>query len=101
MEEYGRLRRGKWHLKNVAASIDSLSNSVGETLDEDKLKLSAMEGLKAKALERMRFEGVSDRQQQIVIAEMNKVLEEQIKPTSTNEGNQHPVEGTVEASLEV
>merc|ERR1712217_1012452 len=65
-EEYGRLRRGKWHLKNVAASIDNLTNSVVEKLDEDKLKLSAMEGL----------EGVSDRQQQIVIAEMNKVLEE-------------------------
>merc|ERR1712039_926891 len=78
-EEYARLCQGKWHLRNVANNLDSLTASVFEPLDEDKLKQSAIEGLREKALERMRFEGVSDRQQKVVMLEMTQVLEEQIK----------------------
>merc|ERR1712039_318138 len=78
-EEYARLCQGKWHLRNVANNLDSLTASVFEPLDEDKLKQSAIEGLREKAMERMRFEGVSERQQKIVMLEMTQVLEEQIR----------------------
>merc|ERR1712217_907650 len=77
-EEYGRLRRGKWQLKAAADSLDTLVSSVFEPLDEEKLKQQAMAGIREKAKERMKFEGVSKRQQELVIAEMNQVLEEQV-----------------------
>lgn len=76
--ESNHLNRGKWHLGALAADLHKVHQSVLEPLDEEKLKMEAMRGLQAKAMERMRLEGVGKKQQQSILREMDGVLTEQV-----------------------
>merc|ERR1712137_1433870 len=74
--EYQRLQRGKFHVAAIADSIKSATDQALEPLDLDQLRHDAMDGLVAKARYRMRMEGMSRSQEDLVIAEMRSVLEE-------------------------
>merc|ERR1712048_300070 len=89
-DECQRIRRQKWQLKAVAKGIQNATAVVLEPLDEERLKQEALAGLKDKAMERMRFEGVSQQQQNAVLAEMFSVLEEQaqVKTTSVRQAKE-------------
>jgi hypothetical protein len=73
-EEYQKLQRRKWELKQVTEKIRSLTVAALEPLDEEKLKLEASQGLMDKAKFRMRMEGLSKDQQDLVLAEFPNVL---------------------------
>lgn len=73
-EEYQKLQRKKWELKQVTEKIRTLTVAALEPLDESKLKLEASEGLMDKAKFRMRMEGLSKDQQDLVLAEFPSVL---------------------------
>lgn len=72
--EYQKLQRKKWELKQVTEKIRTLTVAALEPLDEQKLKLEASEGLMDKAKFRMRMEGLSKDQQDLVLAEFPSVL---------------------------
>jgi hypothetical protein len=73
-DEYQRLQRKKWELKQVTERIRTLTVAALEPLDEQKLKLEASQGLMDKAKFRMRMEGLSQEQQDLVLGEMPNVL---------------------------
>jgi hypothetical protein len=75
-EAFQRLARGKYQLKAVAEGIQSATAAALEPLDTEKLRSQAMIRLRDKARERMRLEGVSEDQQDLVLQEMHGVLEE-------------------------
>jgi hypothetical protein len=75
--EYRRLQEGKSHLAAMSDQLLQVSSSLLEPLDEGKLQEQAIQGLKEKARERMRFEGVAPDQQDLVLAELSSVVEEQ------------------------
>jgi hypothetical protein len=75
-DAYQRLVRGRHQLKAVAEGIQSATAAALEPLDTEKLRSEAMKGLRNKARERMRLEGVSVDQQDLVLKEMHGVLQE-------------------------
>jgi len=95
-EEYQRLCHGKWQMKAVAEGLQNLTAAALEPLDEVRLREEAILGLRDKAKERMRLEGVSRDQQEQVIAEMLGVLEEKAKASSSSSGG---VASSAEAAL--
>lgn len=78
-KEYMRLKSGKAQLSAVLDSLQSVTIAALEPLDEEKLKSDALAGLKDKASERMRLEGVAEYQQQMVLDELPQILEERQK----------------------
>jgi len=75
-EEVGHLGRGKMNLSMIHQHLEHHTASVLEPLDEKKLAREALEGLAAKARDRMQREGVGPAQQDLVIREMLAVLED-------------------------
>jgi len=84
-EECDRLRCGKWYLGSLAAGLQKATDAALEVLDEEKLKRDAIRGLSDKAKERMRLEGVSYSQQQLILHEMRDILQEQVHITLSQE----------------
>jgi hypothetical protein len=78
--EYQKLQRKKWELGVIASEIKALTDAAVEPLDEDKLKYEATQGLMDKAKFRMRMEGLSQEQQDLVLAELPNVLLETTSP---------------------
>jgi hypothetical protein len=89
--EYQRLQRGKVHVAAISDHIKTATDGVLEPLDLDRLRQDAMDGIEAKARYRMRMEGVSQEQEELIIAEMRSVLEEKgatgVKGTDASTAN--------------
>lgn len=82
--ENNSLKHGKWQLSALVTGIQKATALALEPLDEDRLKREAMAMLQDKARERMKLEGVSRQQQQIVLEEMRSVLEEHVKAAGSD-----------------
>lgn len=74
-KEYQRICQHKQTMAAVAGGILSATNYALEPLDEEKLRKQAVQGLMEKAKERMRFEGVAEENQEMILAELPRVLE--------------------------
>merc|ERR1719453_914642 len=70
------LQRKKWELGAIAAHIQNTAANTLEPLDEGKLREEATRGLMDKAKFRMRMEGLSKEQQELVLSEFPAVLQE-------------------------
>ncbi|CAJ1422577.1 unnamed protein product [Effrenium voratum] len=75
-EEHQRLGQGKWKLSKVLQGIETATSAALEPLDVDKLKQNAMKGLRDKAINRMKLQGVSKDQQEVILEEMDALLRE-------------------------
>eukprot|EP00931_Biecheleriopsis_adriatica_P089095 TRINITY_DN6327_c0_g1_i1.p1 TRINITY_DN6327_c0_g1~~TRINITY_DN6327_c0_g1_i1.p1 ORF type:complete len:576 (+),score=82.30 TRINITY_DN6327_c0_g1_i1:67-1728(+) len=75
-QENQRLGNCKWKLSKVCEGISTAANAVLEPLDVDKLKRNAIVGLRDKALNRMKLQGVCKDQQQVILEEMDSLLQE-------------------------
>lgn len=75
-DEYQQLQRKKWELGTISKSIQGITDSTLEPLDEEKLRGEATRGLMDKAKFKMRMEGLSKEQQDLVLAELPGVLME-------------------------
>lgn len=75
-DEYQTLKRKRWELGKISGDIVAAATSTLEPLDEAKLKEEATRGLMDKAKFRMRMEGLSQEQQELVLAELPGVLSE-------------------------
>eukprot|EP00931_Biecheleriopsis_adriatica_P089096 TRINITY_DN6327_c0_g2_i1.p1 TRINITY_DN6327_c0_g2~~TRINITY_DN6327_c0_g2_i1.p1 ORF type:complete len:558 (+),score=100.31 TRINITY_DN6327_c0_g2_i1:61-1734(+) len=75
-QESQRLGHSKWKLSKVCEGIQNAAAAAMEPLDVDKLKRDAMTGLRDKALTRMKLQGVSRGQQEVILEEMNALLQE-------------------------
>ncbi|CAE7449194.1 unnamed protein product [Symbiodinium natans] len=75
-EENQRLGQSKWKLSKALEGIESATNAALEPLDVDKLKQHAMKGLRDKAINRMKLQGVSRDQQEVILEEMDALLRE-------------------------
>lgn len=83
--EYQCLQRKKWEMNAINEGIISSTVAALEPLDEEGLRERATEGLIDKAKFRMRMEGLSKEQQELVLAELPGVLHE-----STNSEENSP-----------
>merc|ERR1712216_14428 len=92
--EYNALQRNKWAVGAIAAEIKSTTAAALEPLDEQKLREIAMHGLMDKAKFRMRMEGLSAEQQELVLAEFPVVLAE-----TTSNGPSPAVSGFASAVM--
>lgn len=75
-EENQRLGQSKWKLSKALEGIQNATNAALEPLDVDKLKQHAMKGLRDKAINRMKLQGVSKDQQEVILEEMDALLRE-------------------------
>jgi len=75
-EENQRLGQSKWKLAKVLEGIETATNAALEPLDVEKLKETAMKGLRDKAINRMKLQGVSKDQQEVILEEMDALLRE-------------------------
>ncbi|CAE8624465.1 unnamed protein product, partial [Polarella glacialis] len=75
-EENVRFESSKWKLKAVMEGIQNATAAVLEPLDVDKLKLNAMYSLRDKAVNRMKLQGVSREQQEVILEEMGSLMQE-------------------------
>lgn len=73
-EENLRLGRSKWKLAAVVESIENATSAALEPLDVEKLRQYAMKGLRDKAINRMKLQGVSFEQQQVILEEMESLI---------------------------
>jgi len=75
-EENQRLGHSKWKINKLMEGIQNATTAALEPLDVDKLKQHAMKGLRDKAINRMKLQGVSRDQQEVILEEMNSLLQE-------------------------
>jgi len=73
-EENQRLGQSKWKLDKVLKGIENATKAALEPLDEENLKEKAMRGLRDKAINRMKLQGISKDQQEVILEEMDALL---------------------------
>lgn len=77
---YQSLQRKKWEIGAIAAALEATTSGVMETLNEQALREDATCGLMDKAKFRMRMEGLSKEQQDLVLSEFPVVVQETAAP---------------------
>lgn len=70
------LGHSKWKMGRLADNLQAATELALEPLDVDRLKRNAMKGLRDKAINRMKLQGVSREQQQVILEEMASLLQE-------------------------
>lgn len=75
-EENQCVGEGKWKLSKVVENLENVTNAALEPLELDRMKNEAMRGLRDKAIDRMKLQGVSLEQQEVILEEMNSLLHE-------------------------
>eukprot|EP00930_Biecheleria_cincta_P049562 TRINITY_DN34760_c0_g1_i1.p1 TRINITY_DN34760_c0_g1~~TRINITY_DN34760_c0_g1_i1.p1 ORF type:complete len:406 (+),score=62.40 TRINITY_DN34760_c0_g1_i1:57-1274(+) len=70
------LGHSKWKMGRLADNLQAATESALEPLDIERLKRHAMKGLRDKAINRMKLQGVSREQQQVILEEMASLLQE-------------------------
>jgi len=78
-EAYQSLQRKKWEIGAIASALGASTAAVMEPLDEQLLRDEAAYGLMDKAKFRMRMEGLSLEQQELVLSEFPAVLQETVE----------------------
>lgn len=86
-EEVQHMERKKWELQALTNDITVTVAETMEPLNEEKLRQQAMQGLSDKARERMRLEGVSSDQQELVLAEIPRVYYESMSSVLPSESS--------------
>jgi len=84
-DEGQHIGRGKWKMGRIADSLQSATELALEPLDIERLKLNAMKGLRDKAINRMKLQGVSREQQVVILEEMASLLQERTSDPSLEE----------------
>lgn len=97
-DDYVQLQRKKWELEQINKGIIAGAADVVEALDLEKLRTEATKGLMDKAKFKMRMEGLSKEQQNLIIAEFPGVLLESVPDREAAEeevfGEPLPVQST-------
>lgn len=75
-EENQCVGEGKWKLAKVVENLENVTAAALEPLQLDRMKDEAMRGLRDKAIDRMKLQGVSLEQQEVILEEMNSLLHE-------------------------
>lgn len=70
------LGHSKWKMGKLADNLQAATELALEPLDIERLKRNAMKGLRDKAINRMKLQGVSREQQQVILEEMASLLQE-------------------------
>jgi len=86
-KEHVSLQRRKWELGIIAGEMKTATDIMLEPLDEGKLRAEATRGLMDKAKYRMRMEGLSKDQQDLVLAEFPGVLLDNGSPAPPDFGS--------------
>jgi len=87
-EENQRLGQSKWKLAKALRGIENATSAALEPLDVDKLKQHAMKGLRDKAINRMKLQGVSKDQQEVILEEMDALLRERSERAKASQDSQ-------------
>ncbi|CAK9001296.1 Uncharacterized protein SCF082_LOCUS6866 [Durusdinium trenchii] len=98
VQENQRLGQSKWKLSKVLEGIEAGSSACGV----EKLKQHAMKGLRDKAINRMKLQGVSKDQQEVILEEMDALLRERsesAKASAEMESNEFSTENVQESDL--
>jgi len=101
-QENQRLGQSKWKLSKVLEGIEHATTAALEPLDVEKLKQHAMKGLRDKAINRMKLQGVSKDQQEVILEEMDALLRERsesAKASAEMESNEFSTENVQESDL--
>eukprot|EP00933_Yihiella_yeosuensis_P029089 TRINITY_DN227_c1_g1_i1.p1 TRINITY_DN227_c1_g1~~TRINITY_DN227_c1_g1_i1.p1 ORF type:complete len:580 (+),score=122.24 TRINITY_DN227_c1_g1_i1:117-1856(+) len=83
-KENQKLLRTQWKLGAFVEGIQNATSAALEPLDVEKLKTHAMRGLRDKALNRMKLQGVSHSQQEVIMEEMESLIFERSQPASAH-----------------